>query len=226
MGYDDETMLATVTVGLGAATALLGLGLIVIGKLRLAGYVQLLPTCVVAGYLAFIGFFCGKSGVALMAGASELTFSQLAQNFHLVLPGLFGGIFIYASVRKLRHVAVLPTCISILLILFYVGLAATGSSIEQATENGWIRESAPAPVWYRTWDYLQLNKVVWSALPQLLLTESSMIFVVALSSSLDIAAIELELKRPLNYNSELAMVGVSNVLSGLTGGMEVLDGGH
>lgn len=218
MGHDDETMLATVTVGLGAATALLGLGLVVIATLRLAGYVQLLPTCVVAGYLAYIGWFCGKSGIALMAGASELTFSRLVDNLHLVAPGLFGGVFIYGSVRKLRHVAVLPTCICILLVFFYAGLGATGSSIEQATANGWIRESAPAPIWYHTWDYLKLNKVAWSALPQLLLTESSMIFVVALSSSLDIAAIELELKRPLNYDSELMMVGMSNVISGLTGG--------
>ena len=45
-----------------------------------------------------------------------------------------------------------------------------------------------------------------------------MVFVVALSSSLDVAAIELELKSPLNYNQELIMVGISNVVSGLTGG--------
>ena len=42
-------MLATVTVGLSLATAALGVGLIVIGKLGLASYVQMLPTCVVAG---------------------------------------------------------------------------------------------------------------------------------------------------------------------------------
>ena len=54
--------------------------------------------------------------------------------------------------------------------------------------------------------------------PHLLLSEVSMILVVALSSSLDVAAIELEMKTPLNYNGELIMVGISNVISGLTGG--------
>lgn len=43
-GYDDATMLATVTVGLSLATALLGCGLVLVGYLRLAEYVQLLPT--------------------------------------------------------------------------------------------------------------------------------------------------------------------------------------
>lgn len=42
--------------------------------------------------------------------------------------------------------------------------------------------------------------------------------VVALSSSLDIAAIDLELPKPLEYNYELQMVGLSNICSGLTMG--------
>lgn len=216
-GLDDEAMLATVTICLGIAAATLGVGLIIIGRLRLAGYVQLLPTCVIAGYLAFIGWFCGKSGVALMAG-TQLSMAVFIDNFKFIAPGIVGGFFIYFSVRTLKHVAVLPLTIIILLIVFYGGLAVAGSSIEQATKDGWIREAEQAPVWYRTWDYLQFDKVAWSVLPKLLLSEFSMIFVVALSSSLDVAAIELEMKRPLNYNQELTMVGISNVISGLTGG--------
>lgn len=45
-----------------------------------------------------------------------------------------------------------------------------------------------------------------------------MICVVSLSSSLDIAAIEIELRRPLDYNHELKTVGISNIISGATGG--------
>jgi MFS superfamily sulfate permease-like transporter len=216
--YDDETLLATVTIGLSTCTAVLGLGLIIIGKLRLAGFVQMLPTCVVGGYLGYIGWFCGVSGVMIMAGVSELSFPILFENIVYVLPGLIGGAFIYCSVRTLRHAAVLPMCIIILLVLFYAILGVTHTTVEEATKGGWIREAEPAPVWYRTWDYLKLNKVVWSAIPQLVLTELSMIFVVALSSSLDVAAIELELKEPLDYDGELTMVGVSNLVSGLTGG--------
>jgi hypothetical protein len=40
----DAIMLATVTVGLALATALLGCGLVMIGYLNLGQYVQLLPT--------------------------------------------------------------------------------------------------------------------------------------------------------------------------------------
>jgi len=43
-GVDDESMLATVTVGLSLCTALLGLGLVLVGYFGLAQYVQMLPT--------------------------------------------------------------------------------------------------------------------------------------------------------------------------------------
>lgn len=43
-GHDDETMLATVTIGLALGTALLGCGLILVGYLKLGQHVQLLPT--------------------------------------------------------------------------------------------------------------------------------------------------------------------------------------
>jgi SulP family sulfate permease len=219
-GYDDEVLLATVTVGLSLATALLGVGLVVIGKLRLAQYVQLLPTPVIGGYLAYIGYFCGVSGVALMAngGGSKLSISLMLENSIYILPGVLGGTMIYALVRQIRHMAVLPLSIVVILSAFYLGLMATNTTIADATENGWIRASNPAPAWYNTWEYLKLDKVAWEALPSQTLTLLSMIFVVALSSSLDVAAIELEMKEPLEYNSELTMVGVSNLISGLTGG--------
>jgi hypothetical protein len=42
--HDDAKMMATVTVGLSLATAILGLGLVGVGRLQLAQRVQLLPT--------------------------------------------------------------------------------------------------------------------------------------------------------------------------------------
>jgi len=86
--------------------ALLGLGLVLVGKLRLAQYVQMLPTCVVGGYLAFIGWFCGMSGVALMAGSpTDMSVTVVVQNYVFVVPGVVGGLFIYLAVTRLRHIA-------------------------------------------------------------------------------------------------------------------------
>lgn len=153
-----------------------------------------------------------------MAGSSEVNFTVLRENVQFILPGILGGLAIYTVVTKSRHMAALPISIGMEIVLFYLILWSTGTSVPEATEAGWIRSTDAPPSWTHTWDYLRLDKVDWWAYPQLAMTEVGMIFVVALSSSLDVAAIELELKRPLNYNHELKTVGLSNVVSGLTGG--------
>lgn len=49
-------------------TGLLGLSLVLLGRLRLASVVQYLPMPVIGGYLAFIGYFCGQAGLAFASG--------------------------------------------------------------------------------------------------------------------------------------------------------------
>merc|ERR1712127_1149549 len=99
-GYDAETTISTVTVGLSLCTFLLGIALIIIGRLQLVSIVQKLPMSVVGGYLAFIGFFCGQAGLCLMSGDHVKQFWQWYKFFEhdsliKILPGLFGGILIY-----------------------------------------------------------------------------------------------------------------------------------
>ena len=220
---DDASILATTTIGLSLFTAILGAALIGIGKFKLASYCQLLPSAVVGGYLAYIGFFCGQAGLALMAMVDVTGLSQWYKfldpdALKLMAPGVLGGCVIYFSVRTFRHMAVLPSTIAMLMVVFYLTLWATGMSVEEATQLGWINPTVESPSWYHTWDFLQFDKVVWRVLPSQIFTIVAMISVVALSSSLDIAAIEIEMKRPLDYNHELTTVGFSNIVSGLTGG--------
>lgn len=173
---------------------------------------------VVGGYLAYIGWFCGISGIMLMSGTSEVSFSNIWENMTFIIPGLLGGVSIYLLVSKLQHMAVLPVSIITILVIFYIVLFCTGTSITEATDAGWIRKMQNAPPLFQTWDFFQLDLVDWSILPSLTFSEISMIVVVALSSSLDVAAIEIELKRPLDYDRELKTVGLSNLISGCCGG--------
>jgi len=222
-GHTDEEILATTVIGLSIFTAILGISVYIIGRLKLASYVRSLPTSVIGGYLAYIGFFCGQSGLSLMSGVGVSSLLQWNRFFQgralqLVLPGVIGGLCTYISVRKMKHMIVLPTCIFILFLFFYGISSVLDYSLNEARTGGWLNQSSEPQEWNRTWDYFKVDKVVWSALPGQTVTVLSMICVVALSSSLDIAAIDLETPKPLEYNYELRMVGLSNIISGLTGG--------
>jgi len=151
-GSDDEEILATTVIGLSLFTTILGIGLVIIGRLKLASYVSLLPMPVVGGYLAFIGLFCGQGGLSLMSKVQVSGIMEWYKFGHekeiiLFLPGLIGGIIIYSSIRIIKHMAVLPCAVASIVILFYVTLMINGLSLEDAKNLGWVNEGSVPPVW-------------------------------------------------------------------------------
>ena len=115
-----QERLSTVLVSLSCSTALLGLALIVTGKLRLAQYVQYLPLPVVGGYMAFIGLFCGEAGLSLMTGQHiqgllsvtrgvEQWQRLLTEEAALMLaPGVICGVLLTVVTARFHHYLVLP----------------------------------------------------------------------------------------------------------------------
>ena len=79
---------------------------------------------VVGGYLAFIGFYCGQAGLAMMSGVdlqSITDWPQLLTYRALVLlgPGLCYGVTIYVLLISMRSAFTLPMCMGGLLVCFY-----------------------------------------------------------------------------------------------------------
>lgn len=217
-------VIATVLFTLASSTALLGVALVVTGKLKLASFVQYLPMPVVGGYLAYIGFYCLEAGLSTMSNKTikePADWVQLADMDAMVrcLPGVLAGIFIFYTLSRYEHVAVLPGCLGVLLIVFYVLLLVLGASLQDARDNGWVSPLPEAPKsLIAIYGYYDLSAVSFKYLTSQLPTWVAMYFVVAFSSSLDVAAVEMALGKPLNHNTELETVGLSNFVSGLTGG--------
>nr|CCA18297.1 Sulfate Permease (SulP) Family putative [Albugo laibachii Nc14]CCA18429.1 Sulfate Permease (SulP) Family putative [Albugo laibachii Nc14] len=221
---DPRKLLATTLITLAASTALLGVALIITGKLKLASFVQYLPMPVVGGYLAFIGFYCLEAGLSMMSGKvinGILDWPRLLdfESLVLIAPGLVSGIAIFLVLSRYEHVMILPISMASILVIFYLSLAFMGTSLEQARLNGWV---SPLPATsasifeiYQMFDYHHLDtSQTLTQVP----TWIAMYFVVAFSSSLDVAAIEMALGTPLDYNHELQTVGWSNLISGVAGG--------
>ena len=77
-------------------------------------------------------------------------------------------------------------------------------------------EAAGNPL--EVWSLFDFAHVRWELVPSALPTWLGMYVVVAFSSSLDVAAIQMDMGRQLDFNHELVTVGLSNLLSGLSGG--------
>ena len=132
----QQVRMATVLVALSLSTMLLGLALMLTGRLRLAVLVQYLPLPVVGGYLAFIGLYCLEAGLALMSGVQVTSllgpdgpaqWAQLVQPGPLLttLPGVACGIGMLLALSRYGHFLLLPgMLLAIPLAFFLVALAA------------------------------------------------------------------------------------------------------
>ena len=143
-----DSVVPTTLVVLSVYTALLGVMLILMGKMKLASMVQYLPLPVIGGYLAYIGFFCGQAGLAMMAGVEISTPSDWSKllnrkSLMLILPGLSLGCGQYVMLRTVKSSFTLPVCMATVLIVFYASLATIGISLQEGRQYGWIAELAP-----------------------------------------------------------------------------------
>lgn len=182
---------------------------------------------VVGGYLAFIGFYCMEAGLSLMSGEEVSGVQDWHRLFHrdamiLVVPGVLLGIALVLITTRFRHFAVLPLCLLAIPVGFHLVLLAADVSLAEARvslDKGWLAPATNATDFWLVWDHFEVKKVDWGVLPSLIPTWLAMFFVVAFSSSLDVAAIQMELGgRVLDFNHELMTVGLSNLISGCTGG--------
>lgn len=214
-------IISTAVVLLGLATASLGAALMAAGRLRLADAVSYLPLPVVGGYLAFIGYFCLQAGVGLCASEDMVTVSDWGKvvnvrDVGLVLPGLIGGVVMTLSARLMPDA--LPAVMVGVPASFYLILYVTNTSMEVAREGGWVGEISSSVGPMDVFGLIDYRLVHWDAIPVIAATWVGMVFVVSFSSCLDVAAIAIDMGEALETNKELIVVGVSNLISGLTCG--------
>lgn len=217
--------LATTLAAVSMATALTGAALFAIGKLRLAMFVQYLPLPVLAGFLAFIGIFLVESSINLVCkvkieGLSvDLPNTSALHTLLLFLPAALGFALLLTVTKCIQHPTALPGCIAALPALFYICLAISGRGIENARAYGFIdKPESQAVTLLDVAKMFRFDLVQWSLLPEQLPALFGLIVCVAAGSLLDVAAIEASTREKLDYNRELATIGISNLTSGLLGG--------
>ncbi|TDH68388.1 hypothetical protein CCR75_001425 [Bremia lactucae] len=223
----EETSLkakvTTTVVSIGLATASLGVVLVLLGKFKLAGLVSYLPMPVVGGYLAYIGLFCLFAGLSLCTGLVINDFTSMLQiwDMHYILlcfPGILGGVILLLVSQRCENSFALPAAILLMPLLFYLLLVLIGVSFDEARDFGWVSPASDPAGLTQMFDLFDLSQMHWDQIPKQLTTWLGMTFVVAFSSCLDVAAIEMDMGSQLDINHELKSVGWSNVVSGLFGG--------
>ncbi|GAB4822722.1 hypothetical protein N2152v2_009768 [Parachlorella kessleri] len=229
-GLSDADTVATALMVLTLSTTAVGLLIILTGLLKLASLVQYVPLPVVGGYLAYVGWFCLAAGISLASGvqvSTPETLINLANKAALIklAPAVGAALLIALILRRFRSPFALPVLLLMIPAVFYVVLWAAGVSLEEAREAGWVSKPQDGDgewKFWRLWSLYNIKQfppanIYWGAMPSQVGKLVALFFVVAFGSSMDVAAIQAEAPRDLDYNQELTTVGLSNLLTGLLG---------
>jgi len=220
----DEELVATCLWQCALSTVVVGICVVLVGKLELGQYVQMIPLPVVGGYLGYIGYFCFIAGLASATGLDLSTPSTLVQLWDSALVPKLSLLAVMTTAMlvvhfKVKHYIGMPMMLLFQPMAFFIGLQVLGISADECRDSGWLPPPIPAAQGLAVFRDFDTSLVHWEYIPRQVLSLAGLILVVSFGSSLDVAAIQAEMGgEQLDYNQELITIGWANVFSGLTGG--------
>ncbi len=221
-GPDRDTFL-TVVAALAVTSLAAGVVLLLLGGLKLGNMVRFIPYPVVGGFLAGTGWLLVKGAIGVMAGI-PVTLRNLSELFDPVTlarwtSGLVFAVVLFAALRRRPHLLVLPAIVVGSIGLSYVGLAAAGTSPEEARGGGWLLTGVPSRHLWRPLTASAISHADWSIVAHHLGSLLPLLFLIVVALLLNATGVELAIGRDVDLNRELRAAGWANIASGVSGGM-------
>lgn len=218
-----EQKLMTVTATIILNTVIIGAIFLALGQFKLGGFVRFIPYPVVGGFLAGTGALLILGAFHTISGIDHhhFTIASLFQPIVLLqwVPGLIFAFAMFALPHRIDHFLVIPGIIISAIALFYVGLAITGTPIEQAQSQGLLLAKIAPGGLYNFTTFQSLGGADWAIISRQIPSLAALWLVDSMALLLNANGIELLAGRDLDLNHELKVSGTGTILSGIGGGI-------
>jgi SulP family sulfate permease len=213
----DETYY-TVLAAMGINTLLVALLFILITQFKLTNLIRTLPYPVIGGLIAGSGWYLFKGGLEILTNATPVT--DYFQEDVLIrwLPALILAIGLFWGLRRFDHYLILPGFLLGSVILFYIILLATGTSIDEAQTDGFLLGPFPEGGLFKLLTPANLGEVDWGVILGAYGHTTAILAVSAVTMILNITGLELVLREDVDIDRELQVAGLANGIAGLFGG--------
>ncbi len=219
---NSPTTFATVAAALALTSMLTGALFFGLGVFRLGGLVRYIPYPVIGGFLAGTGWLLFQGGINVMTG-TQLTpefLSVLAGSDVVIrwLPGVVLGCVLLIVLRRWTHALLTPAILFIAILLFYMTLPLSGSTIEMARQGNWMLGPFSSEQLFQfvtPTAFLQAN---WTVLFFQADKIAAVVVVCVVGLLLNASGIELAVRRDIDFNRELRAAGIANFIAGIASG--------
>jgi SulP family sulfate permease len=193
-----------------------------LGWFKLGSLIRYIPYPVVGGFLAGTGWLLVSGALSLLAGA-PLSLGQLPGLLQtsIVLhwfAALVFAVLLLLILRRHNHFLVVPAMILGAVVVFYLVLRVTGTSLAGATARGWLLGPFPEGALWQPLTPADLLGIYWPAVASQAGTIATVVLVSVVALLLNTSGLELTVRRDIDLNRELRSAGVGNLLVGLGSG--------
>lgn len=222
-GTDPEVIAVTVVAAMLTTTVIVGLFMYAVGAARMGSVARYIPFPVMAGFFAGLGFLLTRGGVAVAVGpiadpSSLMSFLTSEALFHIA-PAIFFGVLLFWLEQRISHWILVPAYLIAAIGIFYLVLFATGTSIDAATDLGWLTQfDTEADRFFPIITLDQLSLINWPSVAEQYDTILILCLLSVIMLLFDISGVEILINRDLDPNRELRSAGLANVAgAGATG---------
>ncbi|HRJ74576.1 MAG TPA: SulP family inorganic anion transporter, partial [Anaerolineales bacterium] len=143
-----DSVFSTVVATIMICSFATGIIFFLIGTFKLGNLVRYIPYPVVGGFLAGTGWLLTRGAIEVMTGQtlSMNILGSLLNSEMLIrwLPGTIFAIIVLIVLRKVNHFLVWPGIVFSAIVLFYIALFSTNTSIEQPRNLGLLLQEFPS----------------------------------------------------------------------------------
>ena len=221
-GMSNENILPSLLMIIVISTVLTGAFMVALGILKLGGLGRYIPYPVIGGFLAATGWLIIIGTFELMTGF-KLNSANLERYLQLDLvikwlPGFLIGVSLLTASRKIKNPLATPILLVVFFIAIHIVLFIAGISISEASKMGLLfKSSASGGV---DLFYLQQTSAInWQAILLQGANIAVILVMTLIGLLLNSTAIELDQHIEFDHNRELVAAGITNLVSGFTGGL-------
>ena len=129
------------------------------------------------------------------------------RTLYYAVPGVVLGVSILLILQRYHHFVVLPSLLLAIPVVFYAVMFSLGFTLGEMRDLGLVAPEEPSANPLGVWELFDFAHVHWELLPGAFPTWLGMYVVVAFSSSLDVAAIQMDMGKQLDFNHEVRWLG-------------------
>lgn len=224
-GFGRESF-SSLFVTLAIASFIVGVFFYALGHFKLGNIVHFFPKYVIVGCIGGIGIFIFQTGLEV---ATNSTWYWSFESLQLFLSSKIVFLWLISLafelfLRFLQHLtklSILPPFYFISIPpVFYAVLYFLSIPIETAHSHGYFFEKVVTVNPLLIWELIDFTTVDWSVVGESIPTIVALTIFSLMHVPINIPSLSLTTKENVDMNNELIAHGVSNMISGLTGGLQ------